>query len=340
MVREHGTDAGVYAHASVGCLHVRPVVNLKTEAGVRQFEAIASASADLVLRVRRRAVGRARRRPGPQLRSWRRCSGRCSTRRSATSSGPSIRTASSIPARSSTRRRSRRTCATARRTERRSPPTFFDYSEYRRPARARSRCAAASARAARRSTARCARRYMATREEAHSTRGRANVLRLAMAGQLGDAGLGRRGRARGARPVPRVPGVQGRVSGRRGRRRGSRASFLPATGAGTARRCARACSGTSIRCRAWGSRFAPLSNVVARSAPVRWLNERLLGLDRRRLPPAWASDTFARQFRRRRRATAPRERRRGALQRHVHQLLPSRGRHGGLDVLERLGIRA
>ena len=34
IVREHGTTAGVYAHASVGCLHVRPVVNLKTAAGV------------------------------------------------------------------------------------------------------------------------------------------------------------------------------------------------------------------------------------------------------------------------------------------------------------------
>src|SRR5688572_4604173 len=33
IVRAHGTTAGVYAHASVGCLHVRPVVNLKTEAG-------------------------------------------------------------------------------------------------------------------------------------------------------------------------------------------------------------------------------------------------------------------------------------------------------------------
>ena len=29
----------------------------------------------------------------------------------------------------------------------------------------------------------------------------------------------------------------------------------------------------------WGSRCAPLSNVVAQSAPVRWLNQRLLGLD-------------------------------------------------------------
>ena len=37
IVRGHNTTAGVYAHASVGCLHVRPVINMKTEAGVRQF---------------------------------------------------------------------------------------------------------------------------------------------------------------------------------------------------------------------------------------------------------------------------------------------------------------
>ena len=59
LVRSHGTTAGVYAHASVGCLHVRPVINLKSEAGVRRFEAIANASADLVLGVRRRALRRA-----------------------------------------------------------------------------------------------------------------------------------------------------------------------------------------------------------------------------------------------------------------------------------------
>src|SRR5207249_3542765 len=38
VVRRHGTVAGVYAHASVGCLHVRPVVNLKTAEGLRKFE--------------------------------------------------------------------------------------------------------------------------------------------------------------------------------------------------------------------------------------------------------------------------------------------------------------
>ena len=49
IVRRHGTSAGVYAHASVGCLHVRPVVNLKTADGVARFEAIANDVADLVL---------------------------------------------------------------------------------------------------------------------------------------------------------------------------------------------------------------------------------------------------------------------------------------------------
>src|SRR5262249_53567356 len=49
LIARHGTTAGVYAHASVGCLHVRPVINLKTEAGVRTFEAIAAEVSDLVL---------------------------------------------------------------------------------------------------------------------------------------------------------------------------------------------------------------------------------------------------------------------------------------------------
>jgi Fe-S oxidoreductase len=54
----------------------------------------------------------------------------------------------------------------------------------------------------------------------------------------------------------------------------------------------------------WMSIVAPLANAVARSAPARWLNEQLLGLDRRRLPPPWTSDTFARRFARRRRSAS------------------------------------
>jgi hypothetical protein len=50
VIAHHGTRAGVYAHASVGCLHVRPVINLKTAEGVHRFEAIAADVAELVLK--------------------------------------------------------------------------------------------------------------------------------------------------------------------------------------------------------------------------------------------------------------------------------------------------
>jgi FAD/FMN-containing dehydrogenase/Fe-S oxidoreductase len=41
VFHKHGTVGTWYAHASVGCLHVRPVINLKEELGARQMRAIA-----------------------------------------------------------------------------------------------------------------------------------------------------------------------------------------------------------------------------------------------------------------------------------------------------------
>src|SRR5262249_15320398 len=49
ILAAHDTHAGFYAHASVGLLHVRPVVNLKTADGVEKFRRIALAVAELVL---------------------------------------------------------------------------------------------------------------------------------------------------------------------------------------------------------------------------------------------------------------------------------------------------
>jgi Fe-S oxidoreductase len=45
-----------------------------------------------------------------------------------------------------------------------------------------------------------------------------------------------------------------------------------------------------------GSQFAPLSNAVAASGFGRWMNEKLFGIDRRRIPPAWVKETFAARF--------------------------------------------
>jgi hypothetical protein len=44
----HGTSGTWYAHASVGCLHVRPILNLKQEGEVRKMRAIAEEAAAMV----------------------------------------------------------------------------------------------------------------------------------------------------------------------------------------------------------------------------------------------------------------------------------------------------
>ena len=48
VLAENGADAIVYAHASAGCLHVRPFLDTKTEAGVAAMQRVAEGSADLV----------------------------------------------------------------------------------------------------------------------------------------------------------------------------------------------------------------------------------------------------------------------------------------------------
>ena len=48
VFRKHGTTGTWYAHASVGCLHVRPVLNLKSEIDVRKMRAIAEEAFALV----------------------------------------------------------------------------------------------------------------------------------------------------------------------------------------------------------------------------------------------------------------------------------------------------
>ena len=48
VFERHGTSGTWYAHASVGCLHVRPILNLKDEADVRKMRAIAEEAFEMV----------------------------------------------------------------------------------------------------------------------------------------------------------------------------------------------------------------------------------------------------------------------------------------------------
>jgi FAD/FMN-containing dehydrogenase/Fe-S oxidoreductase len=49
LLRRHGTHGAFYGHASVGCLHIRPVLNLKDPADVLRMRQITEAVTDLVL---------------------------------------------------------------------------------------------------------------------------------------------------------------------------------------------------------------------------------------------------------------------------------------------------
>src|SRR5262245_38919324 len=49
LLQSHGTDGAFYGHASVGCLHIRPVLNLKDQGDVARMRRITEQVTDLVL---------------------------------------------------------------------------------------------------------------------------------------------------------------------------------------------------------------------------------------------------------------------------------------------------
>jgi FAD/FMN-containing dehydrogenase/Fe-S oxidoreductase len=51
ILATHGTEGGIYAHASAGCLHIRPILNLKTARGVSDLRSISEAVFALTLRL-------------------------------------------------------------------------------------------------------------------------------------------------------------------------------------------------------------------------------------------------------------------------------------------------
>jgi FAD/FMN-containing dehydrogenase/Fe-S oxidoreductase len=299
IIRDHDTVAGVYAHASVGCLHVRPVVNLKTEAGVRKFEAIANAIADLVLEFGGALSGEhgdglvrgpfTEKMFGPVLYESFRGVKRAFDPAGRFNPGKIVDT----PPMTSNLR-----YGAAYETP--TPVTFFDYSEHGGMGRSVEMCSGLGACRKTLEGTMCP-SYMATREEKHSTRGRANTLRLAMAGRLGDARLGDREvyevldlclECRACKAECPVGVDVARFKGE------FLAGYWERNGMPLRTRVV----GNVRRVSEWSSRLAPIANAVTGSSLGRWLNEHLLGIDRRRTPPRFVRDTFARRFARRKSA--------------------------------------
>jgi FAD/FMN-containing dehydrogenase/Fe-S oxidoreductase len=285
IVRDHGTTAGVYAHASVGCLHVRPVVNMKTEEGVAKFASLAQAVANLVLEFGGALSGEhgdglvrgpfMRQMFGDTLYEAFREIKRTFDPDGIFNPGKIV---DSPPLTSNLR------FGAGYQTPK--VTTWFDYSEFGGFGGAVEMCSGVGACRKKLSGTMCP-SYMATRDEKDSTRGRANTLRLAMAGRLGESGLGDQGvyqvldlclECRACKAECPVGVDVARF----------KSEFLADYWSrhGTPLR-ARAL-GDIARASVWGSRFAPVSNWVASVVSG------TMGIDARRKLPAWKRKTFAR----------------------------------------------
>ncbi len=294
IVQRHGTRAGIYAHASVGCLHVRPVVNLKTAAGVAKFEAIANEVADLVLEFGGALSGEHgdglvrgafnEKMFGSELYQAFRAVKRTFDPNGLFNPGRIVDTP---PITSHLR------FGAGYATP--SPVTFFDFSDHDGFGRAVEMCSGVGLCRKTREGTMCP-SYMVTREEAHSTRGRANTLRLAMSGQLGDAKLSDAGvhevldlclECRACKSECPVGVDVARF----------KSEFLSGYWDRHGLSLAAQAFGSARSAAVWGSAFAPLSNTIADSAIAKWVAEKTIGVDRRRSLPQWTRRTLRKRVR-------------------------------------------
>lgn len=293
ILDEHNISAAFYAHASVGLLHVRPVVNMKTTEGVRKFVAIANEVADLVLEYGGALSGEHGdglvRAPfqekifGPVL-----YQAFCQLKEAFDPTGllnpGKIVHAPTLTSdlRYGNGYRSREIATT------------FDFSDFGGFQRAAEQCSGVGA-CRKTLTGTMCPSYMATRDETDSTRGRANALRLAISGQLETTELANE---------QLLPVMELCLECKACKRE------CP-TGVDMARMKSEVLHqihqqhGTPLADRLigniaevsrWGSHFAPLVNWAGARDIVRQVNQRLLGFDARRPLPVFARHSFADQW--------------------------------------------
>jgi FAD/FMN-containing dehydrogenase/Fe-S oxidoreductase len=293
VIARHGTKAGVYAHASVGCLHVRPVINLKTEAGVRQFEAIAAEVAELVLKYGGALSGEHGdglvRSPfqekmfGPILYQAFRELKKTFDPQGIFNPGKIV---AAPPLATNLRYGAAYVTPDV--------PTTFDFSADGGLMRSAELCAGVGECRKKRGGTMCP-SYQATREEQHSTRGRANALRLALTGQLEFTGLADPALHEAMDLCLECKACKSECPTNVDMAR-LKAEFLHQYQREHGVPWRSRTLGNVAALSRWGSRLAPLSSWFVRSRAVRWLNEKLLRIDRRRVPPAFARRSLQRLF--------------------------------------------
>src|SRR2546429_967805 len=291
---KHDTRGAYYGHCSVGCLHIRPVIDLKTPRGLEQVKAIADEITDLVLEFggtisSEHRDGRARspfleRMYGPTLMQ--------AFRRLKKAFDPDNRMNPGNIVDSPGIIENLRYGVAYKTWE---PRTLLDFSAQGGFAAAVEMCNGVGVCRKKLEGTMCP-SYMATRDEEHSTRGRANALRAVLSGRLPASEF----------TGKRLHAVMDLCLECKGCKAECPANvdmaklkyeflyhYYQANGLPLRNRV----FGRVAKLSALGARTPRLSNALNALPPVRWLLEKIVGIDRRRPLPALATETFEDWFR-------------------------------------------
>ena len=297
IVHRHGARASCYGHADVGCLHIRPVLNMKTRRGLEQLKAIAEEVSSLVAEFGgamsgEHGDGLARSRWNRKIFGDRLFDVFKQVKHAFDPSNQmNPGKVAAEPELTEHLRISPDYLATV------PDVTGFDYDDQGGLAQAVELCSGVGA-CRKTDTGTMCPSYMITRDEEHSTRGRANVLREVMSGRLGkgrkwdhpglleamDLCLGCKACKTECPSGVDMARLKSEVLHQVHKERGrpDLASLV---------------FGHVHVLNRWGSRLAPVANRLMQAKAVKWLLERTVGLDRRRmLPKVAGSRNFRRWF--------------------------------------------
>jgi FAD/FMN-containing dehydrogenase/Fe-S oxidoreductase len=311
IVARHGTKAAYWAHASVGVLHVRPMIDLHDPADRERMRAIAVEVADLARSVGgimsgEHGDGRVRgplleRFFGPQLMGAFRDVKRLFDPAGLLNPGNIVAPG---PVESMTESLRVKPALGAKETLHvPDVQTFFDYADAHGFGGAVEQCNGAGVCRKRTGGTMCP-SYMATLDERHSTRGRGNALRLAITGQLDGT---RSTAAPTGEPnwndPETIKTLDLCLSCKACKTEcPSNVDISRLKAEYTAQRF-RQTGGPTLKARVFGhvralnrlGAIAPgLANAVNRLGPTRWAIERVLGISRRRSIPEFAPALYAR----------------------------------------------
>jgi FAD/FMN-containing dehydrogenase/Fe-S oxidoreductase len=301
IMTKHGTDGAYYGHCSVGCLHIRPMINLKSQKSLAQVKAIADEITDLVMEFggaisSEHGDGRAR---SPYLERVYGSTILAAFRELKRAFDPKNLMNPGNIVDSPTLTENLRYGPEYKTWE---PDTLLDFSKQGGFASSVEMCNGAGVCRKTLEGTMCP-SYMATKDEEHSTRGRANALRAVLSGHLPATDFTSR----------RLYEVMDLCLECKACKSECPANVDMAKLKYEFLHHYHRVHGLPLRNRVFGriaklsqigSRFAPVSNRIASSRLNRWFMDRLLGIDSRRPLPPFANETFTAWFYARKRLKA------------------------------------